>query len=208
MKRLAENTAPTPPARRERVLDAATQCFLELGFERTSTAEIARRARVSKRELYTCFKDKRDLLSAMIRKLQGEMQTNLRKLWTSTEEPEKVLPEAAKILHGFIVSEHFGKLLRIVAAASYHDAEVARQFYELGPNSGRKTTASYLKSQMKQGRLKQADPILAADDFLDLVVGAQLMTAVMLGQTKGEPQRRNRVKHAVEMFLETYAAAG
>ena len=31
------------------------------------------------------------------------------------------------------------------------------------------------------------------------------MTAVMLGQTKGEPQRRNRVKHAVEMFLKNYA---
>jgi hypothetical protein len=61
-----------------------------------------------------------------------------------------------------------------------------------------------MKYQMKQGKLKQADPILAADDFLDLVVGAQLMTAVMLGQTKGEPQRRNRVKHAVKMFLKNY----
>jgi hypothetical protein len=47
--------------------------------------------------------------------------------------------------------------------------------------------------------------MLAADDFLDLAVGAQLMTAVILGQTRDEPQRRNRDKHAVEIFLKNYA---
>jgi AcrR family transcriptional regulator len=204
MKKLAENTTEMPPAHRERVLAAATECFLELGFERTSTAEIARRARVSKRELYACFKDKRDLLSTAILKLQNEMQTNLRELWTSKEIPEIVLPKAAQILHNFIVSEHFGKVLRIVAAESFHNPEIAGQFYSLGPNRGRKTTAKYLEYQMQQGRLKQGDPIRAADDFLDLVVGAQLMTAVILGQIKGEP-RRSRVKHAVELFLKNYA---
>jgi TetR/AcrR family transcriptional regulator, mexJK operon transcriptional repressor len=204
MKRLAENRNEIPPAHRERILGAATDCFLELGFQRTSTAEIARRARVSKRELYTCFKDKRDLLSAMIFKAQDEMQTNLRTLWSSREAPEKVLPKAARILQDFILSEQFAKLLRIIAAESYQNPEIAKQFYDLGPNRGRKTTAKYLSYQMRQGRLKQGDPIRAADDFLDLVVGAQLMTAMMLGQIKGEPQRRNRVKHAVEMFLKNY----
>lgn len=205
MKRLAEDRNEIPPAHRERILDAATNCFLELGFQRASTAEIARRARVSKRELYTCFKDKRDLLSAMIFKAQDEMQTNLRTLWTSREAPEEVLPKAARILQDFILSEQFGKLLRIVAAESYQNPEIARQFYDLGQNRGRKTTARYLSYQMRQGRLKRGDPIRAADDFLDLVIGAQLMTAMMLGQIKGEPQRRNRAKHAVEMFLKNYA---
>jgi len=205
MKKPAESTTRTPQAHRERILDAATQCFLELGFERTSTAEIASRARVSKRELYTCFENKRDLLSNMVLNFQDQMQSDLRKLWTSREVPERVLPKAARILQGFILSEQFGKLLRIVASESYHNPEIARQFFDLGPNRGRKTTATYLKYQMQQGRLKQADPIRAADDFLDLVVGAQLMTAVMLGQMKDEPQRQRRAKHAVEIFLKNYA---
>jgi AcrR family transcriptional regulator len=160
---------------------------------------------VSKRELYTYFENKRDLLSAVIFKLQGEMETNVNELWSSLGDLDEVLPKAARILHDFILSEQFGKLLRIVAVESYHNPQFARQFYEKGPNLGRRATAMYLKHQMKQGRLKQVDPILAADDFLDLVIGAQLMTAVMLGQTKEEPQRRNRVRHAVEMFLKNYA---
>jgi len=134
MQKPIDRAAETPPAHRERILNAATQCFLELGFERTSTAEIARRARVSKRELYACFEDKRDLLSAVIFKSQDEMQTNLRKLWMSQGDLEEVLPEAARILHKFILSEKFGKLLRIVAAESYHNPKIARQFYDLGPN--------------------------------------------------------------------------
>ncbi len=204
-RKLAEETTEALPARRERILNAAAECFLELGFERTTTAEIARRARVSKRELYTHFEDKRDLLSAVIFNLQNEVNTNLTGLWSSQRDLEEVLPKAAKILHNFILSEQFGKLLRIVAAESYHNSHIAEQFYEMGPNSGRKATAKYLKYQMEQGRLRQADPILAADDFLDLAVGAQLMTAVILGQTRDEPQRRNRVKHAVEIFLKNYA---
>jgi AcrR family transcriptional regulator len=207
MKRLAESTTQTPPDHRERVLNAATQCFLELGFERTSTAEIARRARVSKRELYACFEDKRDLLSAAIFRLQDELQINVNELWSSFADPQEVLPRAAKMIHDFILSEKFGKLLRIVATESYHNPRVAKQFYELGPKSGRKATALYLKNQMKRGRLKQANPTQAADDFLDLVVGSQLMTAVILGQIKGEPLRRNHVRHAVEMFLNNYAVA-
>lgn len=205
MRKLAEGTTKAPAAHRERILDAATKCFLDLGYERTSTAEIARRARVSKRELYACFEDKRDLLSAVIFKQQNEMETTLLKLWSSLGDLDEVLPKAAKILGGFILSKQFGKLLRIVAAESYDNPQIAEQFYEMGPNRGRKAIAKYLKYQMKQGRLRQADPILAADDFLNLAVGAQLMAAVMLDQTKEEPQHRDRAKHAVEMFLKNYA---
>ena len=200
------NVSPTvQPACRERILRAATECFLELGFERTSTVEIARRARVSKREMYTYFPEKRSILSAVIVLLQSELQSGLHDIWSSRDEPEFVLPKAATILMDFIRSDRFGRLFRIVATESYHNPEVAEQFYELGPNNGRKATASYMKSQMRRGRMRQANPIKAAGDFLDLVVGAQLMTAVMLGQVNRAPHRKDHAKHAVEMFMKNYA---
>jgi AcrR family transcriptional regulator len=193
---------------RERILNAAGESFLELGFERTSTAEIARRAKVSKREIYTYFADKRAILSAAITELQYEMQSRMSGIWTSSEELEVVLPKAARILTKYILSERFSKLLRIVATESYHNPQAAAQFYEQGPNVGRRATAAYLKSQMRLGNLREADPLEAADDFLDLVIGAQLMTAVMLGQVKQAPHRRDYVKHAVEMFMKNYAIEG
>jgi hypothetical protein len=53
--------------------------------------------------------------------------------------------------------------------------------------------------------LRKADPLQAADDFLDLIVSARFMTAVVLGQSDAIPETRKHVKHAVEMFLAFYA---
>jgi AcrR family transcriptional regulator len=194
-----------PETHRERILSAAAESFLELGFERTSTAEIARRAKVSKREIYTHFEDKRAILLAAITELQNEMQSRMSGIWTSSEELEVVLPKAAKILTKYILSERFSKLLRIVATESYHNPQAAAQFYELGPNLGRQATAVYMKAQMKQGKLRNGDPLKAADDFMDLVIGAQLMTAVILGQADRAPLRRDHINHAVEMFMKNHA---
>jgi TetR/AcrR family transcriptional regulator, mexJK operon transcriptional repressor len=190
---------------RQRILDAASDVFLESGFEQTSTAEIARRAKVSKRELYFHFADKRALLAAVITELQSSMQSRMDVRWSSNEDMEVVLRKSAAAIHDFILSERFGKLVRIVAAESYHDAAVARQFFELGPLAGRKATAKYLKARMEEGRLRKADPIKAADDFLDLVVGAQLMTAVILGQVDPAGRKRDHIHHSVEVFLMIYA---
>src|SRR5512142_1921821 len=54
-------------ALRERILGSAFSAFTELGYARTSTLEIATRARVSKRELYSLVGNKLEVLVACIR---------------------------------------------------------------------------------------------------------------------------------------------
>jgi TetR/AcrR family transcriptional regulator, mexJK operon transcriptional repressor len=197
-------TVARQESHKQRILDAASDVFLEFGFEQTSTAEIARRARVSKRELYSHFTDKRALLAAVITELQTSMQSRMDVRWSSSEDMETVLRKSAAAIYEFILSERFGKLVRVVAAESYHDPAVARQFFELGPLAGRKATARYLKAKMEEGKLRKANPIKAADDFLDLVVGAQLMTAVMLGQVDPGARKRDHIHHSVGVFLMVY----
>lgn len=192
------------PTHRDRILTAASDAFLEKGFEQTSTADIARRAKVSKRELYALCRDKRALLAAVVVDLQSSMQSRMGSEWSSTEKPEVVLPNAAAAILDFILSERFGKLFRIVAAESYMSPEVAEEFYALGPHRGVKATAAYLRAQMNRGELRKDDAMRAADQFLDLVVGAQLMTAVILGQVDPAFPRKSHVRHAVAAFLRIY----
>jgi len=187
-----------------RILDAATEIFLEKGFEETSTAEIASRARVSKRELYSNFSDKRDILAAVITELQAQIQAEANISWSSSEELRTVLMKAGTRILEFIHSERFGKLLRIVAAETFRDPVSARKFYLLGPGTGRDHTAAFIKRHMKAGNLRKADPLLAANDFLDLVISARYITAVVLGQSHEAPQSRSHVKHAVDVFLSYY----
>jgi TetR/AcrR family transcriptional repressor of mexJK operon len=190
---------------RVRILDAATEAFLEKGYEITSTAEIAKRAKVSKRELYAYFHDKRDILAAVITELQTGIQSQTHGRWSADGEVGEVLVEAGIELLRFINSERFGKLFRIVAAESFRDPISARKFYRLGPAMGRKDTAAFLKRHMIAGSLRAADPLQAADDFLDLLVSSRYLTAIVLGQMRSFPKPQVHVEHAVELFLTYYS---
>jgi TetR/AcrR family transcriptional repressor of mexJK operon len=189
-----------------RILDAASTAFLENGFEFTSTADIAQLARVSKRELYACFADKRAILAAVIARLQQEIHSQVNLSWSSSEDIGNVLTMAGTEILNFISSEKFGKLFRIVAAETFRDPVSAEKFYLLGPGVGRENTASFLKRRMAAGDLRKADPLRAADDFLDLIISARYLTAIALGQNREVLLTRKHVKHAVEMFLGYYAS--
>lgn len=51
--------------RRARILSAARWCFLNFGFTKTSIADIAKRAGISRTLLYRTFKDKEDIFTAV-----------------------------------------------------------------------------------------------------------------------------------------------
>ena len=191
----------------ERILGAAAEIFLERGYEETSTAEIAGRAKVSKRELYSNFSDKRDILAAVITDLQARIQAEANISWSSSEDIRTVLMKAGNQIFAFINSERFCNLFRIVAAESFRDPVLARKFYLLGPGMGRKNTAAYIKRHMQAGDLRKADPLQAADDFLDLVISSRYLTAVVLGQNQNALLPRSHVKHAVELFLNFYGVS-
>lgn len=190
---------------RDRILEAGAELFFVLGYEKTTTEKIARQARVSKREVYLHFNDKRQILASVISEIQAQMQSRMRAEWSSPGDLRVVLFRAAKAIHEFVLSERFGKLVRILAAVSYHDPELAAQFFEMGPIRGRRETARYFKRQMKLGSLRLADHLKAADDFLDLVVGGQLITGVVLGCVDATLHKHTSPKHAVEVFLTIYA---
>jgi AcrR family transcriptional regulator len=202
---MAEQVGALRGDHRARILDSATEAFLENGYEITSTAEIARRARVSKRELYTYFQDKRDILVAVITELQNDIQSQANANWSSSGEVRQVLMAAGTEILQFMNSERFGKLFRIVAAESFRDPVSSRKFYLLGPAMGRKNTAAFLKRQMAAGKLRTADPLQAADDFLDMLVSSRYLTAVVLGQMRRLPKSHVHVAHAVDLFLKYYA---
>jgi hypothetical protein len=66
IKTLEFGDADAPRPARERILNAAFATFTERGYGGSSTLEIATRAKVSKRELYALFGDKRAMVIACI----------------------------------------------------------------------------------------------------------------------------------------------
>ena len=64
--RIASTSAPATENTRQRLLDAATEVFLEKGYEGTRVAEIARRAGLTTGAIYGNFESKADLLTAAL----------------------------------------------------------------------------------------------------------------------------------------------
>ena len=71
-KQAIVESAPSPV--RERILHAAMESFMELGYAEASTLKIATRAQVSKRELYALFGSKQAMLAACIADRAGRMR--------------------------------------------------------------------------------------------------------------------------------------
>jgi AcrR family transcriptional regulator len=65
---------PAATATHDRILSAAFEAFAGEGYDRTSTLDIAKRAKVSKRDLYAKFGSKHDVLVACIKNRAQRMQ--------------------------------------------------------------------------------------------------------------------------------------
>jgi TetR/AcrR family transcriptional regulator, fatty acid metabolism regulator protein len=80
--------------RRDQLVDCAIEAIAELGFPRTSVAEVARRAGVSKGVVTYHFPAKDDLINAVIADVIGSMAQHLQaRLWTAQpeERPERFI---------------------------------------------------------------------------------------------------------------------
>jgi TetR/AcrR family transcriptional repressor of mexJK operon len=195
------------PDHLSRILDAATELFLEAGFSGTTIDDIAKRAKVSKREIYLHFADRPAVLSGCIARMQGDVGAEMDIEWSSDADLRSLLVHAGNKILKLILSEKFRNVFRLVAAESLTDRNAARQFYRLGPEAGRQRTAKVFERQMKNGTLVCDDPLQAADDFLDLVITARLMTAVAIGNATRAMVGKDHVEHAVDIFLTYYAPA-
>lgn len=111
-------------AKRRGILDAATVCFAEKGFEKTTTAEICRAAGISTGTLFHYFPNKRAVFVGIFERDGGET-TELLTAAGEMEDPWKgilhvVGAMAVQIQHPVAV-----KLILEVAAQCARDAELA-----------------------------------------------------------------------------------
>ena len=72
-----------------RILDAALELFGTVGYQATTIAQIAEKARVSKGLIYNYFDSKEALLKAMIEELSNEGEKIMQKV--DTDDPTKML---------------------------------------------------------------------------------------------------------------------
>jgi AcrR family transcriptional regulator len=189
-----------------RLLDVATKLFMERGFDSTSIDAVAEAAGVSKPTVYARYHDKRDLFAAVLR---GRIRKWLAPLSAAAEAqaiegcPKSIrttLHELSRHLIAYTLAPEAGTLQRILSAQVVQFPELAKLANEEGWLRMVRGVASILRQSAARGQIKVDDPELAADMFLNLVLGhsKRLMLYGIAKDPKTEERHR---KAAVEFFL-------
>jgi TetR/AcrR family transcriptional repressor of mexJK operon len=192
-------------ARDVRLLDVATRLFMERGFDGTSIDAVAEAAGVSKPTVYAHYHDKRDLFAAVLR---GRIRKWLAPLSAAAEAQavegsaksiRTTLHELSRHLVAYTLAPEAGTLQRILSAQAVQFPDLAKLANEEGWLRMVRGVSTILRSATR-GQIKVDDPELAADMFLNLVLGHPKRLALYGIATDPETEERRR-KAAVDFFL-------
>jgi TetR/AcrR family transcriptional regulator, mexJK operon transcriptional repressor len=211
-ERPARRGAGGRPTRQEavrrdaRLLDVATTLFMERGFDGTSIDAVAEAAGISKPTVYARYRDKRDLFAAVLR---GRIRDWLAPLSVAAEaqatdsDPQNIettLHELSRHMLDQASMPECATLQRILAAQAVQFPELAKLAHEDGWLRGVRGVAILLRQFAARGEIRMDDPELAADLFLNLLLGhsARLALHGIADDPESLQQRRRAV---VELFL-------
>jgi AcrR family transcriptional regulator len=192
---------------RQRILEAAFSAFMERGFAETSTLEIATRAKASKRELYSFFGSKQDILAACI----AERAKRLR-VPADLPEPRdrEMLAQALTAFGSNLLREISDPtviaVFRLAIAEAVRAPDVAKALNDIGIATSRAALRE-LMTRARAAGLLDGEPAEMAEHFAGLLWGTQ-MTRLLLGVSDRPPPREvaRRAETATAAFLRAYPA--
>jgi len=194
-------------AKRDEILEVARTAFLELGYERTSMAEISARVGGSKATLYGYFPSKEALFLATVDRL-GERYVSpaLERLEESTDEDVRTaLKRFGEQFLGFITTPEAVAGYRVVLSEAAR-SDIGGAFFQAGPKRSNEALARYLSGAMDRGQLRKADASVAALHFLALLAHGEMWPHYFMRElpTVTRAQIKRIVERAVDAFLGGY----
>src|SRR5580698_7623024 len=152
-------------ARREAILDAAAEVFMEEGFAAASMSAIAARVGGSKGTLYNYFKSKEALFEAYIRRHCAWQQEAMFALVTPDSEIGEALTHFGRSYLASVLSDFSQRNYRLVIAEAERAPEIGQSFYQAGPLAGVGRLAGHLEQAAHKGQLNLSDSLAAAHQF-------------------------------------------
>jgi AcrR family transcriptional regulator len=193
---------------RERILGAAFGAFMEHGYAGASTLDIARRARVSKRDLYAQFGSKQAMLAACVAERAARMRMPL----------DLPVPRSGEALSATLIA--FGRTLlhevsrpevlalyRLAIAEAEHAPELARTLDDLGRAANLTALGNLLSAAQTAGLLGRGSPDAISDMFLSLLWSNGLLVRLLLraAEAPDEAEATRRAQFAAEQVMRIYA---
>jgi TetR/AcrR family transcriptional regulator, regulator of autoinduction and epiphytic fitness len=192
---------------RAAILAAATDLFLELGYDRTSLARVAESAGVSKATLFKQFPTKAELFEATVLAAGDTPAAEL-------EDPPRGDFHAGLVVLGLAYAEllsrpRVGDLIRTLIAESPRFPELRERTFDFGTLSVLTALRRYFQAENAAGTAKVDDLDVAAAQFLGMIATVIFWPRLVHGNWElTEEQTRQAVDEAARTIVARYAAPG
>ena len=165
----------------ERILGAAFKAFTEDGYAETSTLEIARRAKISKRDLYANFGSKHAVLVACIKsradrmRLPPDLPTPRTRQMLASTLTAFATNLVREVSHPSVIAT-----FRLAIAEATRSPEIAQALDVAGRDATRGALAELLANAQSIGLIGPGEPVEMATQYLGLL-WENLMVGLLLG---------------------------
>jgi AcrR family transcriptional regulator len=190
----------------ERILGAAFKAFTEDGYAGTSTLEIARRAKISKRDLYASFASKHEMLVACIKsradrmRLPPDLPTPRSRQMLASTLTAFATNWVREVSHPSVIAT-----FRLAIAEATRSPEIAQALDSGGRDAIRGGLAELLSTAQTAGLIGAEEPTQLAAQFLGLV-WEDLMVGLLLGvvATPEPAEAERRAAKATASFMQLH----
>jgi AcrR family transcriptional regulator len=180
--------------RRDQILEAANECFTQLGIQRTSVQDVARMAKVSRGTIYRYFVDRDVLIEAAIEHGAQRFYRDVAAAMAGKTTLAEQLGAMAET-HARILLDHRTRN-RLMA----DDAELMRHMIADGDTAVRRTTTflePYVRDAQKRGEVGAGVDVTAASEWLARIIYSFSTVNQGLSFDMTKPET---VRHYVEKF--------
>lgn len=192
---------------RAAILDAATGLFLESGYDRTSLAQVARSAGVSKATLFKQFPTKAELFEATVL-AAGDLPAG------ELADPPTGDFHAGLVALGTAYVELLSRprmedLIRTLIGESHRFPELRARTFDFGTLPVFAALGRYLRAEHAAGTARVDDPDMAAAQFLGMISTVAFWPRLIHGGwSLSEEETRRVIDEAARTILARYTAAG
>ena len=197
---------PTPPldeTRRQAILRAAFAVFAREGFHKASIKLIAAEAGLKSPALiYWYFRDKNELFEKVLVECSPMLSAVPDLTRLMDEPPHVVLPMVAQAYLSLCEVPDGERMFRLVVAEMAHHQEMGDRLAQQGFSLFKDFLTTYLRRQVKLGRLKPHDCEAGAASLAGPLFVYVFTRAVTPALAQNLPASAAFAKHVVRVFLE------
>lgn len=197
-------------AKRDQIRAGARRIFLERGFARAGTDDIAAEAGVSKQTLYVYYANKEELLADVLRQLVIEgPQAPLANLEAldphSGDELREALVERVKNVVGVMMSPDYLALLRIIIAEAPRMPNLGDVFRSTVPERGIKMFSGVLERTNERGVTDVPDTDVAARMLIGAIVTYALLDGLLVPEEPITSPSTQKIEQIVALYMKAIA---